>query len=167
MFAPDFFVQQTTIVLLLSLLSFFVAILLTPLYTHYAYKHKWWKLERTHSASGEKLSVITKYNIKRNVPLMAGLVTMISITLVTLVYNMDRQQTWLPLAALIGGGIVGLIDDIINVRGKGGNVAGLTSPDQIRHDYRRSSRKCSLLLLQTWLHHGAGAVHTATSHSAG
>lgn len=125
MFAPDFFVQQSTIVLLLSLLSFFVAILLTPLFTHFAYKYKWWKLERTHSATGEALSVITKYNIKRNVPLMAGMVTVISVTIVTIIYNLDRQQTWLPLAAFIGGGLVGLIDDIINVRGKGGKVAGL------------------------------------------
>lgn len=125
MFAPDFFVQQTTIILLLSLLSFFVAILLTPVYTHFAYKHQWWKRHRTHSATGDELSVISKMRIKRNLPMMAGLVTVLSVTLVTLVYNMDRQQTWLPLAALLGGGIVGLIDDIINVRGKGGGVAGL------------------------------------------
>ena len=30
---------------------------------------------------------------------------------------MKIAQTWLPLAALVGGGIVGLIDDIINRRG--------------------------------------------------
>lgn len=125
MYAPDSFIQQTTVILLLSLLSFFVAILLTPIYTHYAYKHKWWKRHRSHSTTGEALTVISSMRIKRDVPLMAGLVTVIAVTLVTVVYNLDRQQTWLPLAALIGGGIVGLIDDIINVRGKGGKVAGL------------------------------------------
>ncbi len=35
----------------------------------------------------------------------------------TIFFNLDRAQTWLPLAALVGGGIVGLIDDIINLRG--------------------------------------------------
>ena len=32
------------------------------------------------------------------------------------------------MAALVGGGIVGLIDDIINLRGLGGGAAGLRSP---------------------------------------
>jgi phospho-N-acetylmuramoyl-pentapeptide-transferase len=59
---------------------------------------------------------------------MAGLVIIVATTLVTLFLNLDRSQTWLPLAALIGGGIVGLLDDIINIMGKGGNVAGLRAP---------------------------------------
>ena len=59
---------------------------------------------------------------------MAGLVIIFAVVIVTVVFNLSRAQTWLPLAGLIGGGIVGLIDDIINVRGKGGNVAGLRAP---------------------------------------
>lgn len=57
---------------------------------------------------------------------MAGLIFIVAITLVTL-FNLDRGQTWLPLAALIGGAIVGLLDDIINLRGNGKGVAGLRS----------------------------------------
>lgn len=78
--------------------------------------------------TGEALEVIAKLRIKRTVPLMAGLVTLAAVTAVTLIFNLDRAQTWLPLAGFIGGGIVGLIDDIINVKGKGGNVAGLRAP---------------------------------------
>jgi phospho-N-acetylmuramoyl-pentapeptide-transferase len=62
------------------------------------------------------------------VPTMAGLIVIVAVAIVTVVWNLDRQQTWLPLAALIGGAAVGLIDDIINVRGKGGGVAGLRAP---------------------------------------
>ena len=47
---------------------------------------------------------------------------------VTFFCNLDRAQTWLPLAALIGGAVVGLIDDVINLRGLGGGAAGLRSP---------------------------------------
>lgn len=112
----------------LSLLAFLIAMLLTPIYTHYAYKHQLWKRSRTHSATGEALEVIAKLRIKRQVPLMAGLVMLASITFVTVCFNLNRNQTWLPLAALLGGGAVGLIDDIINVRGKGGNVAGIRAP---------------------------------------
>ncbi len=43
-------------------------------------------------------------------------------------FNLDgRGQTWLPLAAFMGGGAVGFIDDIINIRGKKLGVAGLRS----------------------------------------
>src|SRR4051812_23779340 len=122
MLLPQIFIQKTTIILLLSLLSFLVAMLLTPIYTSYAYKHKLWKRHRTHSTTGEEIKVIASMRIKRNIPLMAGLVTLIAVSVVTVFYNFSRQQTWLPLAGFWGGGIVGLIDDIINVRGKGGTV---------------------------------------------
>lgn len=122
------FAQEVTSILLLSFLAFCIAVLLTPIYTHFAYKHKLWKRHRTHSTTGEELKVISKLRIKRTVPLMAGLITVITVAAVTVAFNLDRQQTWLPLAALLGGGLVGLIDDIINIRGKGGTVAGLRAP---------------------------------------
>lgn len=125
MLPSETFNQNVTIIISLGLFSFLLAIGLTPLYSHFAYKHKWWKRSRTHSTTGEALKVIARMRIKRQVPLMAGLVMLIAISVVTLAFNLDRGQTWLPLAALLGGGMVGLIDDIINIRGGGGNVAGL------------------------------------------
>ena len=66
--------------------------------------------------------------LQRNIPTMAGVIGVIAIFIVTFFCNLDRAQTWLPLAALLGGGAVGLIDDIINIRGTGGGAAGLRSP---------------------------------------
>ena len=120
--------HQSGIIIALGILSFAFAMLLTPLYSHYAYKYKWWKISRTHSTTGEQLTVIASLRIKRTVPLMAGLITLIAVSVVTLLFNLSRNQTWLPLAGLLGGGIVGLIDDVINIRGGGGNVAGLRAP---------------------------------------
>lgn len=117
--------HQAEKMLLFSLIGFCLAMLLTPIYTHFAYKHKLWKQHRTHSTSGEPLKVISAMRIKRNVPLMAGLVTVIAVSFVTLIWNLSRRQTWLPLTGFLGGGIVGLIDDIINIRGAGGKFAGL------------------------------------------
>lgn len=120
--------HKVAITLLLSFLAFCIAMLFTPLYTHFAYKYKLWKRHRTHSTTGEELTVISSLRIKRTVPLMAGIVTVSAITIVTLVWNLDRHQTWLPLAGLLGGGFVGFIDDVINIRGGGGKVAGLRAP---------------------------------------
>lgn len=125
MLAIELIKQKTISIFLLSFLAFCVAMLLTPVYTHFAYKYKWWKQHRQNAVSGEALSVIAQLRIKRSVPLMAGLVTIAAITIVTILGNLDRHQTWLPLAGLIGGGAIGLIDDIINLRGHGGLRARL------------------------------------------
>lgn len=114
----------------LSILAFFLAMMMTPIYTFLAYRYKFWKRQRTASTNGEALKVFTKLHakkFKRNIPTMAGMIFVLSIVIVTFLFNLDRKETWLPLAALAGGAVVGLIDDIINLRGKGGGVAGLRS----------------------------------------
>lgn len=114
----------------LSLGAFLLAMVLTPVFTYFAYRYKFWKKQRSTSTTGEKLEVFTKLHaakFKRNIPTMAGIIGVISITLVTVWFNLDRAQTWLPLAALVGGGAVGLLDDFINIRGQGTGVAGLRS----------------------------------------
>ena len=114
----------------LGIMAFLIAMLLTPIYTFLAYRYRFWKKQRTTSTTGEALKIFTKLHakkFKRNIPTMAGMVFVLAIVIVTFIFNLDRRETWLPLAALAGGAIVGLIDDIINLRGKGGGVAGLRS----------------------------------------
>ncbi len=114
----------------LSMGAFLIAMLLTPVFTFMAYRYKFWKKQRTTSTTGEKLEVFNKLHadkFKRNIPTMAGVIFVIAITVITFAFNLNRGQTWLPLAALICGGFVGILDDIINVRGNGDGVAGLRS----------------------------------------
>ena len=115
---------------LLSVIAFLLAMALTPFYTFLAYRYKFWKRQRQTSTTGEALLVFVKLHkekFTRNIPTMAGAIAVIAITVVTLFLNLDRAETWLPLAALIGGGFVGLLDDIINIKGDGTGVAGLRS----------------------------------------
>lgn len=122
--------NELTTSLLLCGAAFILAMALTPLYTTAAYRFKFWKKQRQNSTTGEKLKVFLKLHeekFKRNIPTMAGIIAVVAVTVVTMVWNLDRAQTWLPLAALIGGGAVGLLDDIINIRGNGNGVAGLRS----------------------------------------
>ena len=117
-------------VFLLSIGAFLFAMFLTPIYTFFAYRYKFWKQQRSTSTDGKKLEVFTKLHaakFRRNIPTMAGIIGVFSIAAITLLFNLDRAETYLPLAALVGGGIVGLIDDIINVRGLGGGVGWLRS----------------------------------------
>lgn len=124
------FTEDLVTISALSVVAFIIAMLLTPVYTFFAYRYKFWKKQRTTSTTGELLEVFTKLHankFKRNIPTMAGIISVVAITVVTLAFNLDRGQTWLPLAALVGGGFVGLLDDIINIRGKNLGVAGLRS----------------------------------------
>jgi phospho-N-acetylmuramoyl-pentapeptide-transferase len=113
---------------LMSAGAFILAMLLTPIYTYVAYRYRFWKKQRTLSTSGEELTVFTKLHenkFRRNIPTMAGIIGVVTIAVITLGFNFG-QRSYLPLAALIGGAAVGLIDDIINLRSKGG-IAGLRS----------------------------------------
>ncbi len=126
----DSLTADMTGVFLLSVGAFLLAMLLTPLYTYLAYRYRFWKKQRSTSTTGEKLEIFTKLHankFKRNIPTMAGIIGLVSITIITLGFNLDRAETWLPLAALVGGGAVGLLDDVINIRGQGLGVAGLRS----------------------------------------
>lgn len=117
-------------IFLLSVGAFLLAMLLTPIYTFFAYKYGFWKKQRTNSVTGEKATIVTKLHVdkfKRNIPTMAGIIFVLSVVIITFVFNLDRRQTYIPLAALLVGGFIGLIDDIINIRGLGGGVAGLRS----------------------------------------
>lgn len=114
-------------ILTLGFSGFALAMLLTPVYTTFAFKYKWWKKPRTDAVSGEKAQVFQKIHgekHKRHIPTMAGMVGLLALVAVTVVGNYDRGQTWLPLAAAVGAGMIGLLDDIINLKGSGG-TAGL------------------------------------------
>ncbi len=126
----DLFVKQLEFISSLSLLAIILATLLTPIYTKIAYKKKLWKKQRTNSVTGEKLKVFNKLHAKkisRNIPTMAGVIMVVTVTIITLTLNLDRGGTYLPLAALIGGAVVGLLDDFLNVFGTDKKVAGMRS----------------------------------------
>jgi len=129
-FTVHLLTDELTHTFILSVGAFLLAMFLTPIYTFLAYRYKFWKKQRTSSTTGEALTVFTKLHaakFKRNIPTMAGVIFVLAITAVTLLFNLDRQATWLPLAALLGGAAVGLLDDVINLRGTGQGVAGLRS----------------------------------------
>ena len=71
----------------LSVAAFLLAMMLTPVYTHFAYKYKFWKTQRSAAVTGEKLKIFNKLHkekIARHVPTMAGTIAVAAITAITL-----------------------------------------------------------------------------------
>lgn len=111
----------------LAVAGFILSMAITPLYTTAAYRFKWWKKQRSEAWSGGQATVYNKLHAakhKRHVPNMAGLIFIASITIATFAFNLNRGQTWLPLAGMWGAGLIGLIDDVMNIRGTS-KIAGM------------------------------------------
>lgn len=125
-----FSVETNTLIqiLLLGTIGFLFSMLITPLYTTAAYKWQWWKKPRTTATTGETAKVFARLHHEkhlRNIPTMAGVIFVVTTAIVTLLFNLSREETWLPLAAFVGAAGIGLIDDFINIRGSGKGVAGI------------------------------------------
>lgn len=115
-------------ILILGFASFLLSMVITPIFTTLAYKYKWWKKARTDAWSGGEATVYKKLHAAkhaRNIPNMAGIIFVLSIAIVTLIDNLHRGQTWLPLAGMVGAALIGLADDIFNIRGINGKIAGM------------------------------------------
>lgn len=123
-----YFETDLTFILALAVFSFALAMLLTPLYTHLAYRYKWWKGPRHVTTTGEKAVNVSlqqsRDQHKRKFPTMAGMIFVIATMATTLLFNWDRGQTYLPLVALLGAAGVGLLDDVVSLREKSNKVIG-------------------------------------------
>lgn len=99
----------------MAVLAFGLAMGLTPLLTHILYKYQVWKKpQKVSSIDKKKTPVYYKLHAgkhKRNVPFMAGILVWLVVTIITLLFNLSREQTYLPLFAMVAMGLVGLLDD--------------------------------------------------------
>jgi phospho-N-acetylmuramoyl-pentapeptide-transferase len=116
--------------LILATAGFSLSMFLTPFYTKIAYHWQLWKRPRALSLNGQPATVFNQLHAekhKRHIPTMAGVIFIVAVAILTLIFNLNRSQTWLPLAAFVGAAAVGLVDDIINIHSNGKGVAGLPS----------------------------------------
>lgn len=134
MISPLITQDQMIMVLLQATFGFFLAMSLAPIFTYFAFKYQWWRKQRQASVTGEKAKVFAKLHAakhKRHIPTMAGLIILISVVIATLLFNLDRNQTWLPLAAMVLFGGLGLVDDLSNILGQADKSGGLKTRTQL------------------------------------
>jgi len=107
-------------------LTFLIAILFTPLFTDFLYKNRIGKKIRSTDYAGAKTPIFSKlHKGKENTPTMGGLLIWGSASVVTLIANLSRAGTFLPLFTLISSGVIGAIDDLMNVFGIGFDRGGM------------------------------------------
>lgn len=120
-------------------LSFFVGILITPILTHYFYKYRLWKKSSRSTQNVDEMSPEFKkiHNEKAELgtPRVGGMVIWLSVFLtVFLIFLISRliptpltnklefvsrNQTLIPLLALLAASLLGLFEDFIQIGGRG------------------------------------------------
>ncbi len=127
----------------LAAVSFFVALALTPVLTHFLYKYRLWRKEaRTMAPDGSSTPLFHELHKDReiNVPRLGGILIWTTTIFVAGAFLLladftesalfdkinfvSRNQTWLPLFTILAASLLGLADDILQVFGRGGYVAG-------------------------------------------
>ena len=130
-------------VFLPSIIAFAVGIAITPAVANYLYAHKMWKkksVPKTLDGREAPISQALHRDEQKKTPRMGGVIIWIStiaaaliIWIISKVYptpltlKLDltsRSQTWIPLGALLFGGLIGLIDDVMSVNDTGDHIAG-------------------------------------------
>ena len=127
-------------ILIPATIAFTIGILITPILTHFLYKHSAWKKEGGKKAIGGKDAVEfnkLKGDAETKTPRMGGVIIWGSVLCtVLLFYILDylfpdtklaqlnffsREQTWIPLTTMIIGAGIGFINDFYDIvhNGKG------------------------------------------------
>lgn len=129
-------------VILPSIVAFLVGMAFTPILTDFLYKHKMWKKKaKTTALLGGSMPIFNSLHGEKEVstPRMGGIVIWASAVITIILFwalghifygtfskldFLSRGQTWLPLFVLVFGALVGMVDDLLEIKGAGGNYAG-------------------------------------------
>ncbi len=126
-----------------AVIAFCVGIFITPAITSFLYKKEMWKKKSGKIApDGRATPIFNELHKNKEVgtPKMGGVVIWLSALITILgiwilakffpgqtvskLVFLSRGQTWIPLATLLLGAFIGLIDDYMDVKGNGDHIAG-------------------------------------------
>lgn len=115
-----------------TLLSFVITFLLVPRFTRFLIKHKLGKQIREVAMSGEKTPIFSAMHAKKQgTPTMGGiLIWGVSLFVVLLSRGLsalgifdrsllNRKETWIPVFTMITVGLLGALDDYLNIKNIG------------------------------------------------
>lgn len=109
----------------LSAAAFVVAMVWTPFFTDWLYRNRIGKRIRQ-DFNGQSTPIFSTLHAKKSgTPTMGGILVWVTAAVLTLIFNLERSGTWLPLFCLVATGIVGAVDDYMNVKGIGPSSGGL------------------------------------------
>ncbi|MDD2656414.1 MAG: phospho-N-acetylmuramoyl-pentapeptide-transferase [Patescibacteria group bacterium] len=95
-----------------GLVSCVLAFLWAPLLTKLMYKYK---LTRCPEYDATLAMGVRKSKI--GVPVMGGLLVIVTVAVITIAFNWERRFTWVPIGVMLLAALLGGIDDVMNIYG--------------------------------------------------
>lgn len=92
-----------------ALLSCFLSFLLAPVLTKILYH-----FNITRRSEYDATLAMGARKEKRGVPIMGGLLVIITVAVLTYLFNWERRFTWVPIGVMLLAAVLGGIDDILN-----------------------------------------------------
>lgn len=131
-------------ILFLSTIASALAVVWTPFLTNFLYRHKLWrKVPRKKTIDGKEATFFLKFHKEKEVstPRFGGVLIWVTTLVLVFIFwliaflfpnnfwaqklnFLSRGQTWLPLFALFFASLLGLLDDILQVKERGKYIAG-------------------------------------------
>ncbi len=96
-----------------ALFACIVAFMWAPLLTRFLYKYRLVRSDNRDVSLG-----IEGRRTKAGTPVMGGLLIVITIALITVFFNWERQFTWVPIGVMLIAATLGGVDDVLNIFGK-------------------------------------------------
>lgn len=126
-----------------STIAFAVGIIVTPFIANYLYRNSMWKKKVGKiDFQGNETPIFNQLHKEKETgtPRMGGIVVWLSVMMTAFILwildymffgitfselnFVSRNQTWIPLACMLFGSLVGLIDDYLEIKGTGDHFAG-------------------------------------------
>lgn len=110
-----------------------VAFMWAPFLSHALYKWNVVKGVKT------ELATLGSHAYKASTPVMGGLLIIITVSVITYIFNWSRSFTWVPISILIISAALGAIDDLMNVYGserRSRKLGHIITLIRVHHDWR-------------------------------
>lgn len=144
----DFLYQNLlTTILFFVIFSSLVAFILAPLIIHFLYKLK---IQRKMELD-PSLQANQKRAKKTGTPIMGGLLMVVTILIITLLFNFEQKFTYVPIGVMGLSALLGGIDDLLNVFGKKRKIRSLKLTLKLIRCHRNKIYRLWLILALPWV----------------
>lgn len=121
--------------LFLFFITFFITFVIYPFWINFVYRLQMGEVSRVHQE-------------KQGTPTMGGFIFVLTVALITFIFNRSRTQTLLPLFIACLAGLLGLVEDFVKVYTHSG-LPSIFSDMRLQFKYR-AYPKIILFLMRPW-----------------
>ncbi|MFH0857596.1 MAG: phospho-N-acetylmuramoyl-pentapeptide-transferase [Candidatus Magasanikbacteria bacterium] len=130
----------------MAIFSSIIAFIWSPLLIKFLYKH-----QITRKAEYDATLSLGARKNKAGVPIMGGLVVIITVAILTVIFNWERKFTWMPIAVMLLAALLGGVDDFMNnVRGKKRRVRTVKQTLQLIRVHKSIFQRIWLFITLPW-----------------